>query len=154
MKWRHAWLTALVLVTLAGGAAAQAPADVGAEADRLFNRVMSPYCPGKLLAACGSGQADTLRQEIRRELAAGKPADAIEAELYYKFGDSIRSEPKKSGVGLLAWVIPAVVLFATAAWLVLWLRRVGQPRQEPAAIAPPASRELIGRLDDELLDMN
>ena len=154
MMWRPALLTFLLAVVLAAGTAAQAPADVDTAADQLFNRVMSPYCPGKLLAACGSGQADTLRQEVRQELAAGKPADAIEAELYYRFGDSIRSEPKKSGVGLLAWVVPALVLLGSGVWLILWLRRAGQPRPEPAAISPAASRELVGRLDDELLDLN
>jgi len=154
MKWRHALLTALVLTVGAAGAAAQTPADTNAEADRLFHHVMSPYCPGKLLATCGSGQADLLRQEVRREIAAGKPASEIEAELYYRFGDSIRAEPKKSGAGLVAWVIPVVVLLASGAWLILWLRRAGQPRPDPSVISPTASPELIGRLDDELLDLN
>lgn len=154
MMSRQALLTVVFALALAGGSPAQTPADVHAEADRLFHRVMSPYCPGKLLATCGSGQADLLRQEIRRDLAGGKSADAIEAELYYRFGDSIRSEPKKTGVGLVAWVVPGLLLLATGVWLVLWLRRIGRPRLEPAAIAPTASRELVGRLDDELLDLN
>lgn len=154
MTWRHAWLTALIVAALTGGPAAQTPADTQAEADRLFHRVMSPYCPGKLLATCGSGQADLLRQEVRRELAAGKPADEIEAALYYRFGDSIRSEPKASGAGLVAWVFPAAVFALTGAWLVSWLRRTRQRRPEPVEIAPAVSRELIGRLDNELLDLN
>lgn len=156
MKWRHTVLTALFALALAAGLSAQAPADANAEADKLFHRVMSPYCPGKLLATCGSGQADLLRQEVRRELAAGKPASEIEAGLYYRFGDSIRSEPKKSGVGLVAWVVPGVLLLASGVWLVLWLRRIGQaqPDADAAVIVPTASRELLGRLDDELLDLN
>jgi len=154
MMWRPALLTAVFALTLAAGTSAQAPADTNAEADKLFHRVMSPYCPGKVLATCGSGQADELRQEVRRELAAGKPADEIEAALYYRFGDSIRSEPKKSGVGLVAWVVPAVLLLATGTWLVLWLRRARRPITESAGITSAVSPELIGRLDDELLDLN
>jgi cytochrome c-type biogenesis protein CcmH len=143
-----------VLLLLMTASPGPAQANVDETADRLFNHVMSPYCPGKLLATCGSGQAETLRQEVRRELAAGKTGDEVEAELYYRFGDSIRSEPKTSGVGLLAWILPAVLLVATGAWLVTWLRRAREPRPEPAAAAPSASRELIGRLDDELLELN
>ena len=143
-----------VLLLLATASPGLAQTNVDEAADRLFNHVMSPYCPGKLLATCGSGQADTLRQEIRRDLAAGKSADAIEAELYYRFGDSIRSEPQTTGVGLVAWVVPAVLLVASGAWLVTWLRRARQPRAEPDATAPAVPRELVGRLDEELLDLN
>jgi cytochrome c-type biogenesis protein CcmH len=141
----------LVLVTAAPG---RAQTNVDQAADRLFNTVMSPYCPGKLLATCGSSQADTLRQEIRQELAAGKPADEIEAGLYYRFGDSIRSEPKASGVGLVAWVFPAVLLLATGAWLVTWLRRAHATEVADPAPAQAVSPQMRDRLDDELLELN
>ncbi len=141
----------LVLVTASPG---RAQTNVDEAADRLFNHVMSPYCPGKLLATCGSSQADTLRQEIRQDLAAGKPADEIEAGLYYRFGDSIRSEPKTSGVGLVAWVFPAVLLLATGGWLVLWLRRAHPAAAEDPAPAPAVSPQMRDRLDDELLELN
>lgn len=145
-------LLALLLV-LATASPARAQANVDQAADRLFNTVMSPYCPGKLLATCGSSQADTLRQEIRQDLAAGKPADEIEAGLYYRFGDSIRSEPQASGVGLVAWVFPAVLLLATGAWLILWLRRARPAAEEPAP-ALAVSPQMRDRLDDELLELN
>lgn len=154
MMWRTTVLIALFALALAVGSSAQMPADVETEADKLFHHVMSPYCPGKLLAACGSGQADTLRQEVRQELAAGKPASEIEAALYYRFGDSIRSEPKKSGVGLLAWVFPGVVLLGSGAWLVSWLRRARQPATAEPIPALAVSAKLRDRLDDELLDLN
>lgn len=154
MMWRATVLTALLALTLASGASAQASADAHAEADRLFHRVMSPYCPGKLLATCGSGQADLLRQEVRRELAAGKPASEIEAALYYRFGDSIRGEPKASGVGLVAWVVPAVVFTLTGAWLVTWLRRARRPASAEPMPALAVSAKLRDRLDDELLELN
>ncbi|MGE0863169.1 MAG: cytochrome c-type biogenesis protein CcmH [Vicinamibacterales bacterium] len=146
-------LLALFLL-LASAAPGFAQANVDEAADRLFHRVMSPYCPGKLLATCGSSQADTLRQEIRQDLAAGKPADEIEAALYYRFGDSIRSEPKTSGAGLVAWVFPAVLLLATGAWLVLWLRRAHPTEAEEPLPALAVSPQMRDRLDDELLELN
>ncbi|MDP2053879.1 MAG: cytochrome c-type biogenesis protein CcmH [Acidobacteriota bacterium] len=143
----------VVFLLLATASPVHAQANVDQAADRLFNTVMSPYCPGKLLATCGSGQADTLRQEIRQDLAAGKPADEIEAGLYYRFGDSIRSEPQASGVGLVAWVFPAVLLLGTGAWLVLWLRRA-RPAAEDPSPAVAVSPQMRDRLDDELLELN
>jgi len=150
---RPTTLLALFLL-LATAAPGFAQANVDEAADRLFHRVMSPYCPGKLLATCGSSQADTLRQEIRQDLAAGKPADEIEAALYYRFGDSIRSEPKTSGAGLIAWVFPAVLLLATGAWLVLWLRRARPSGTEEPLPALAVSPQMRDRLDDELLELN
>ena len=143
-----------VLLVAGLPAYAQTASVVETAADGIFHRVMSPYCPGKLLAACGSGQADLLRQEVRQELAAGKPADEIEAALYYRFGDSIRGEPKASGVGLVAWVFPAAVFALTGAWLVSWLRRARQPATEASTPALAVSPTLRARLDDELLDLN
>ncbi len=148
-------IVGLVLLVAGGSPAyAQSTSAVDTAADVIFHRVMSPYCPGKLLATCGSSQAETLRQEIRRDLAAGTPPAAIEAELYHRFGDSIRSEPKTTGVGLVAWVFPAVLLAATGAWLVLWLRRTPRPQSGASAPAQAVSSQLVSRLDDELLDLN
>lgn len=147
-------LAILLMLVLATPASAHAQANVDEAADRLFNHVMSPYCPGKLLATCGSGQADTLRQEIRQDLAAGKPAEAIEAELYYRFGDSIRSEPQTTGVGLVAWIFPAVLLLASGAWLVTWLRRAQTTDADDPAPVPAESPQMRDRLDDELLELN
>jgi len=151
---RHQLTLLAVLLVLASAGSARAQTNVDEAADRLFHRVMSPYCPGKLLATCGSGQAETLRQEIRRDLAAGKPADEIESGLYYRFGDSIRSEPKTSGAGLIAWVFPAVLLAASGAWLVLWLRRAHPAEAPGPAPAQAVSAHMRDRLDDELLELN
>lgn len=148
-----ALLALLLVLVVVTASPVRAQANVDQAADRLFNTVMSPYCPGKLLATCGSSQADTLRQEIRQDLSAGTPADEIEAGLYYRFGDSIRSEPQASGVGLVAWVFPAVLLLGTGAWLVLWLRRA-RPAAEDPAPALAVSPQMRDRLDDELLELN
>lgn len=152
--WRSTLLTALVVLATVAVPTAQTPSAVDVEADRLFHRVMSPYCPGRVLATCGSSAADVLRQEVRRDLAAGQPADEVEAELYRRFGDAIRGEPKAAGVGLLAWVLPAAMLVVTAGWLITWLRRARRPRTASPEIASVVSPELIGRLNDELLDLN
>ena len=148
----------VVVVTLLAavpGLRAQGPPNVDAEAERLFNVVMSPYCPGRVLANCPSGAAETLRQEVRLDLEAGRSAAEIEAALYRRFGDSIRGLPKATGVGLLAWVVPAVAFGLSGIWLALWLRRStpsNAERAEPSA--SPVSQVMLDRLDDELADLS
>jgi cytochrome c-type biogenesis protein CcmH/NrfF len=122
------------------------------EAAALFSRVMSPFCPGLLLANCPSPAAEVLRQEIRQAVQDGVPSRTVEADLYTRFGDRIRAEPPASGFGLLAWVIPAALLAASAGWLATWLRHAKRPT-EPDSDQPlqePYSVELRRRLDDEL----
>ena len=59
-------LTLLVPLALIAPIGATEPQDQRVERDaaQIFDRVMSPYCPGRTLATCGSGAAEELRQEI------------------------------------------------------------------------------------------
>lgn len=94
------------------------------EASALFDRVMSPFCPGLRLADCPSTGAAELRAAIRARLAAGEPAAAVETQLYAAFGDRIRSEPPARGIGLLAWIVLGLTFVAGAALYVRWLAQV------------------------------
>lgn len=149
-------LALLVPLTLATAAAAAEPQDqpVDKDAALIFDRVMSPYCPGRTLATCGSGAAETLRLEIKRDLRSGIPAADIENALYRRFGNSIRGLPETRGVGLIAWIAPPVLLIAGALWLIAWVR--GHTRSTPdetTAASEPPSQDLIDRLDDELAEI-
>jgi cytochrome c-type biogenesis protein CcmH/NrfF len=69
--------------------------------------LMSPFCPGRTLAACPSPQADQLRQWILFQAAAGQTRDELEATLYDRFGDVLLSAPKaEGGWGISAYAIP------------------------------------------------
>jgi cytochrome c-type biogenesis protein CcmH/NrfF len=116
------------------------PVSVETAASRLFNSTMSPFCPGLLLSNCPSPQAGMLRDTIRTWLAAGVPADSIRAVLVAAYGDEVRAAPRASGFGLLAWLMPGVVLLSGAVGVGWWLRRVTRraapPEPPPPALAP------------------
>lgn len=152
---RHTFALIAVLLLSGSAALAQAPPNVDAAADQIFNRVMSPYCPGRVLATCPSGAAETLRQEVRRDLEAGKSPAAIEAGLYQRFGESIRGLPRTDGLGLLAWAIPAVVFTLSGIWLVVWLRRPHEAVDAGDGLTAPAvSPAILERLEDELAELS
>jgi len=122
----------------------------------LSNDLMSPYCPGRTIAACPSPQARQLEDHILAQAQGGKSREQIEASLVQRFGDDIvgyRPQPVllygSAVVGLLALL--AVVLMGRR-----WARRPAAVGLSPAvamaaagAHAVPSQAEL-DRLEDAL----
>lgn len=97
--------------------------DVLREARRVYEQIMSPYCPGQTLANCGSDAAETLRGRIRERIAAGESAEQVIRSLIEEFGDEVMAEPPKSGFASLVWLGPIVLLLAGAAVIAVYVRR-------------------------------
>ena len=110
--------------------------DYESEAQDIFSEYMSPFCPGRLLADCGSSQAAELRDAIRVALANGVRADSIREQLEDTYGSSLRASPRTHGWGLLAWSAPFVFLILMLAAAGTWI--VGQ--RKPLAV--PESADL------------
>jgi cytochrome c-type biogenesis protein CcmH/NrfF len=88
----------------ASGSGASGPP---AWAYQMAHDLMSPFCPGRTLAACPSPQADQLRQWILFQAAAGQSQEELEATLFERFGDVLLSAPKaEGGWGISAYAIP------------------------------------------------
>jgi cytochrome c-type biogenesis protein CcmH/NrfF len=123
----------LAIAIAVGQATAQEPTGQDAttietKAGHIFNTVMSPFCPGRLIANCPSSAAADLQEEIRSQLAAGVTVDDIKNALYDRYGDEIRSVPEARGFGLLAWVMPGAFFVVVGLLVTVWIRstaRVG-----------------------------
>ena len=130
-------------------APAPAPAqqqEVDQHAGRLFNQVMSPFCPGRTLTNCPSPQADILRDGIKERIRAGATDDQIWDELYAAYGDQVRSVPRAVGFNLLAWIIPGLFFALGALLLIRWMR----PRWRSTPAAPLPEQELDPELEARL----
>jgi cytochrome c-type biogenesis protein CcmH len=151
------FLLAVVSTVLASvtGAQEKSPydSDVLREARRIYNQIMSPYCPGQTLSNCGSGAADILRGEIRERLASGESPESIIASLVEEFGEDVLAEPPKSGFASLVWLGPIVLLLAGSVVVAAYLRR---NTARPAAGADDSAGEddsaLRARVEEELKD--
>ena len=154
MRRRLATMT--VLLALAGAAAMAQSTDERTSA--ITHELMSPFCPGLLLADCPSDYARVLREEIARRVASGEASRSIEDDLIVRYGDQIRTIPSFHGVGVLAWVGPPIAgalgLLAVALALRSAMRAdAAHDRQ----LQPPAEvedRVLNERLQYELEDMD
>ena len=110
-------------ISAAPVAASQYTPEVEREAARVTGSVMSPFCPGRLIADCPSPAAIEMREQIRQRIAAGETAEGIQAELLETYGEYVRAAPTGSGFDLAAWVVPPVALALAAFAVMLWMRR-------------------------------
>lgn len=154
---RAALLALLPLLPLLLAAAGPSAAQAEEEADyayELADELMSPFCPGRSLSECPSPQAADLREWILEQDKAGVPRSAVEEELYQRWGDELRQAPRPEGVGLAAYVIPAVAFVAGGGVLALfWRRQRRRAAAEPGAggaTLAPVDPELERTLDEEM----
>jgi len=138
----------LILFLLSTALPLRAADDPANQARRVFTAVMSPYCPGVLLADCTSPAAQVMRDSIRAQLKRGRPADAIIDELVQGYGPQILGSPPFADEGILAWLIPFVFLLF-GLWGVYYLLKTRiRPQQPPpptASDADPVLREKLRR---------
>lgn len=141
------------LLLLVGGATHSASAEQD-WAYALPDALMSPFCPGISLADCPSPQAAELRRWILEQEKDGRSEKAVKAELFQVYGDRLRQAPKASGVGLVAYVVPAAVFLLggalLAAFLVHQRRRAAKAREAGPGIPVPEDPELARIVDEEL----
>lgn len=150
---RAPWLgCALALLVATATVAAEEPwaYDLAAE-------LMSPYCPGRTLAACPSPQAAELIQWIALQEAAGASREEVVAMLVERFGEEILGAPPAKGITLWAYVFPVLGFAVGGVLAFVVLRRVVAPRSQAPRTAssaeppsPGAGPPVPAASDDEL----
>ena len=123
--------------------------DAGARAVALARELMSPFCPGLLLADCRSPGAQELRAEIRDRVERGETTEEIVNDFVARFGPGVRAVPAAEGVGLVVWVFPGLVGAATLLVLVWRLRRATLHHRTSESMAP-GDDSMSARLDREI----
>ena len=146
-------VTCWTVLAVAPATALAAPEDV---ANDIAGRITSPFCPGVTLHDCPSQAAADLRNRITTWADAGWGPTRIMARLESEYGPEIGAVPPASGTGLIAWVLPVVVLACGAGIAVVLMRhwsadtrraRAGEGPEPNSLSLSPSERR---RLDDEL----
>ena len=135
-------LTAGALIFV--GAAAAAPpnaADLEAE-------LVCPVCE-TTLDQSNAPIAEKMKTFVRVRIAAGDTEQEIKAALVGEFGPEVLATPRKSGFGLVAWLLPLAALL-TGAIVVGLLIRSWSRRRAPPDDAAPLDPRLERLVDDEL----
>ncbi|MBL4688679.1 MAG: cytochrome c-type biogenesis protein CcmH [Nannocystaceae bacterium] len=119
----------------------------------LSHELMSPYCPGRTIAACPSPNARKLEDHILAEAKTGKSRIEIEEQLVDKFGSEIIGYTAPSFV-LWGTLIIGMVALGGLGWTGRkWVSgsRGSRGGAEGVAVPKPSASELDA-LDDALED--
>ncbi len=100
------------------------------DASEIYNSLLSPFCPGRLIANCPSSQAADLRNQIRDRLEAGATKDEVIDQLYAVWGEEVLGGRR----GPLSYGVPIGVIVLAGGMLFVWLRRTS--RRPVAQVAP------------------
>ena len=160
----------LLLTALVVGAAAwvepayaQAPevAYDEEEAQAIDQMLMCPVCPAESIDQAQVPLARQMRQRVREMLAEGATRQEVLDYFADRYGQNVLASPPKSGLNLLAWILPIVGLLAALVVALLVLRAMkGRNDGSSQEAAPPSSVQVEEELEpylaavDRSLDIN
>ena len=149
LKGRLSWslMAAIAAVLLAFGATrSSGPSTQEERIDSISKRLACPTCNGESIYVSRASAAESIRNEIARQVAAGQRADdEIVAYIESRFPGSLLLPPAE-GVDSLVWILPVVALVCGFGSLVVVFRkwqREGGVRADPddAGIVAAALRD-------------
>jgi len=144
-------LLLVVLGALAAVAVRPGPASTPAEqVHAIATGLRCPVCRDLSVADSPAPLAQQMRNQIAERLAAGKSPEAIRQEFVAAYGESVLLVPTRRGVGLVAWLAPALLLAGGVLAAVLAVRRWRARGAAPAASSPSAPG--TSRADKVLLE--
>ncbi len=128
-----------MLGTLAVLAAVSAWALSGEELERRVLEISSelrcPTCQAISVKDSEAAFSRQIRGKVRAMLVEGKTEEQIVAFFVSRYGEWILRAPKKSGVGLILWLLPGGAIVLAGGLLGLKLYRNARSREAPAAAA-------------------
>jgi cytochrome c-type biogenesis protein CcmH len=119
------WLLLAVIAAglLAAGAARSGGAGSNLQrADAISKQLRCPVCAGESVYESRVASAVNIREEVKRQVSAGRPDAVILADVQRRFPDTTLV-PAARGVNALLWVLPVMVLVAGAGGLTVVFRR-------------------------------
>lgn len=149
LKGRLAWAAMAVLTVglLAFGATrSSGPSTQEERIDAISKRLACPTCNGESIYVSRASAAESIRNEIARQVAAGQRTDDdVVAFIESRFPGSLLLPPSE-GVDSLVWVLPVIALVCGFGGLVVVFRkwkREGEVRANPddAGIVAAAMRD-------------
>jgi cytochrome c-type biogenesis protein CcmH len=111
-----------------------------ARARHVASQLRCPVCEALSVADSPSPTARAIYDDIRRRVEAGESDAEIRAAFVARYGESILLKPTSSGMSVLVWALPVVVLVLGAAGLAMTFRRW---RRQPRLAPSEADRVLV-----------
>ena len=142
-KWVP-WIALGVVVVVALGIVVwpRGEPSAAARAHTLETQLKCPECEGLSVADSNAPTSRAIRTDVKKRIGEGQSDEEIRQAYVDRYGEAILLQPKSSGISLIVWVLPVVVLVvgALGIWLVL-----ARNRNAPKLHATEADEELVER---------
>ena len=96
------------------------------EAQRIDRMLMCPVCPAETIDQAQVEYSKQMRRVVREMLAQGSSQDEILDFFAERYGPQVLAAPPKSGLNLLAWIVPVVAVVAVVAGGLLVIRSMAK----------------------------
>ena len=119
------------------GTSEAADSALDARTSAVASKLRCPVCQGLSIQESPSELAQQMRSVVRDQLAAGRSAEQVQSYFVSKYGQWILLSPDPTGINLIAYGLPIVVVVGGLAVIALAVRRW---TSVPASPAAPAER--------------
>ena len=146
-KWLP-WIAlgAVVVVALAIVVWPNGEQSAAARAHTLETQLKCPECEGLSVADSNAPTSLAIRADIKKRIRQGQNDEEIRQAYVDRYGEQILLQPQGSGISLLVWVLPVVVLVVGALGIGFVLAR---NRRTPMLHASEADEQLVERAREQ-----
>ena len=135
------------MILLPGSVLAQSPTDD--EVNAVAENLNCPTCQSLNLSDCSTQTCAQWKEQIRDLLAEGYSKEEVLDWYVVRYGEQVLQEPRRSGIGLYAWLLPILGFLVGIVWLAIILKKWSAKKQ--VSTAAPAVPELDGDSADDYL---
>ena len=139
---------------------AQQPTPTDDEVNRIARQLYCPVCENTPLDVCPTEACRQWRELIRQQLSEGWSEDRIRQYFVEQYGARVLSEPPRTGLNWLIYILPPLIILAGAFILFRsfrsWTAAEKAEASEGSRKKPAAARtkmpadDYVARLEDEL----
>jgi cytochrome c-type biogenesis protein CcmH len=136
---------------------AQNPTPSDDEVNAIASQLYCPVCENTPLDVCPTEACRQWRDLIRQMIAEGRTEDEIKQYFVEHYGARVLSEPPRTGLNWLVYIIPPMVILAGAFFLFRALKEWTKPVTAPAGsgtapsdVDPTPKDDYVARLEEEL----
>lgn len=134
------WWATPAMAQEAAAPARSAAADSALEArtTELASTLRCPVCQGESIQDSPSELAQDMRAVVKEQLRAGKTPDEVKEYFVSKYGEWILLEPKATGLNLMLYVFPVLLVVGGLVLVTILVRRWTAPEAAAPATEHPA----------------
>jgi len=144
----------LLIFAAAKTALAQQPTPSDDDINAIARQLYCPVCENTPLDVCPTQACAQWRALIRQMLAEGKSSDEIKQYFVENYGARVLSEPPRTGLNWLVYILPPVAFLAGAYILYRafrsWRALDKQAAAQEGSAPPLPADEYVARLEEEL----